>query len=694
MGSRLIAFLLSAFCASNLTALTLTVTAGGVTPPVVSATARRVDRAAPTRELQLPIGSATTLDLGEGTWEITPTSDKVWAAPLYVTATDAATLQLWPRATIGGTLAARNPASGEMIVTFAQSGAEPGPAGVTVCPFEKRQWSCSFPAGDLDLHFNLTGFATEFRWNVKAAAADPIALDFTPGSSVSGKVVLKGSELLQNAEVSLRPSNLESASGRIPRYTANPDARGFFQVRGLAAGDYVLRAAAGDLISESRKVQIIARTNAALREPVVLAKPGRLSVKITPPLDLDAKPWQVTMLMKREGGSNLDTVDRSLASADGTWSHQRVVPGEYIIGIQQQDGGEWADEEFTIGGGESRSFDIVLHPQQVSGTVKLGTRAIAATVRFGGENGPAFIADKDGRFRGVVPPIEKDEATLLVLSDTPDVKRTLVLKGERSPDGELQFEIVLPATTLVGRTINDDGSPERFAIVTLRSKDDRVFEQMFSKTDGSFQFEGFDAGLYSLQAEGYEKASDVIDVEARSEDASPTDLVLRREEQVRGRIFMNGAPIAGADVYTFPRDRKSAFLRTITSDAAGYFVATLPPGTSLYDVIVVPRGFYVTSARVTRDPTEGLRVEVGQNGGVLSVDAPDDQTMMLLGHAGGEFSVSWLAWKTEGVTVRENGRQRLTIPNLEPGPYSVCRKQTCRSVYVPPFATASVTLEE
>jgi hypothetical protein len=110
-------------------------------------------------------------------------------------------------------------------------------------------------------------------------------------------------------------------------------------------------------------------------------------------------------------------------------------------------------------------------------------------------------------------------------------------------------------------------------------------------------------------------------------------------------------------------------------------------------VIVVPRGFYVTSARVTRDPKEGLRVEVGQNGGVLSVDAPDDETMMLLGHAGGEFSVSWLAWKTEGVTVRENGRQRLTIPNLEPGPYSVCRNQTCRAVYVPPFATASVTLE-
>jgi hypothetical protein len=690
-GFRLISVLLTALCASAVTALTVTVTAPAAqTPTAITANARRIDGdIATTRELQLAIGGSTPVDLTEGTWEITTTDNRFWAAPLYVSGSDAATLRLWPRGAIGGTVGARSPASGDLVVHFAFGETK----GSVVCPVADRNWACSLPAGEMDLRFDLTGFATEFRWNVKVAdGSAPVALDFTPGSSVFGKVALTDSELLRTAEVSLTPSNLDDARGNVPHYTAKPDARGFFQVRGLAPGRYGIHAAAGNLISETRTVEIIAQTNAALKEPLVLAKPGRLSVKITPALDLEQKPWQVMLLFKKQGAANLDVISRSLALPDGTWSHQRVLPGDYSLVIQQEDGGEWKTEKLTIGR-EDRSLDIVLAKQQVSGKVTLGKRPIGAKVRFGGENGPGFIADEDGRFAGAIPPVEHDEATLLVTSDTPDIQRTLVMKGDRSPDGELQFDIALPATTLVGRTLNEDGSPERYAIVTLRSKDDRIFEQMFSKEDGSFQFEGFDAGMYALQAEAYEKASAVIYVEARGEDSSPTDLILRPEEQVRGRIFMKGAPVAGADVYAMPRDTKASLLPTVTSDATGRFVVTLPPRTGIYDVIVIPRGFYVTSARVTRDPKEGLRVEVDQNGGALSVDAPDDETMMLLGHAGGEYSLSWLAWKTEGVTVRENGRQRLTIPNLEPGPYSVCRKQTCRSVYVPPFATASVSLD-
>ncbi|HEV7765406.1 MAG TPA: hypothetical protein VGQ76_10420 [Thermoanaerobaculia bacterium] len=70
-------------------------------------------------------------------------------------------------------------------------------------------------------------------------------LDFTPGSSVFGKVELGGlpaSDLLRTAEVPVRRMNVDPARATTRRYTATPDARGFFQVRVLAPGDYALSA--------------------------------------------------------------------------------------------------------------------------------------------------------------------------------------------------------------------------------------------------------------------------------------------------------------------------------------------------------------------------------------------------------------------------------------------------------------------
>lgn len=684
-------------------ASTVTVTAIEIAQPPTSITvnARRVEGSNPAlRELQLQVGTATDVDLGEGTWEITTPLEDFWAAPVFVTGPEAVTLQLWPRGSIRGTTGTGTPASGDLMISFASSRPsddKTGPTGSTICPILAREWNCSLPASDLDLRFNLTGFATEFRWGVKITESVDIGkLDFTPGSSVFGKVELRdrtGTDQVRNAEVSVRPINVDRAARR---YTATPDARGFFQIRGLAPGDYALSAQWKELVTETRTVQIIAQTNASLKEPLVLAKPARVTVRISPPLDLQQKPWQVTLSARQHGRNVNDVIGTSRASMDGAWSHPRVLPGKYHLTIEQDGGGDWHNEELTLESDEGdHSIDVVLIAQQVRGRILLGERPIAAEIRFGGESGPALIADDDGRFQGAIPPLKDDEATLLVKSETPDVQRTLTLKGERSPDGELSFEITLPATTILGRTVNEDGSPEPSAIVSLRSKDDRLFEQMFSGEDGGFQFAGFEPGMYSLQADSFQKASAVVDVEARTENTSGTDLVLRPQEQIRGRITMRGMPIAGADVYAMPRDTKAAFLPTVTSDASGRFVVTLPPGTRMYDVVVIPRGFTITAARIMKDPKmPDLRVEVGQDGGSLTVDAPDDESMLLLISGGAEYSLAWLAMKTQSAVTKSDGRQRVTIPNLEPGPYSVCRNQKCAAAYVPRLASASITVAQ
>jgi hypothetical protein len=235
--------LLASLFAFHARASTVNVAVSGTghAPAAVSARARRVDGEAAPIDLRLPVGEPGNVDLGEGTWEISTTAAGLWAAPVYVTATQAVTLQLWPRGSITGKLGGKAPASGDLVVNFVPSQPsekQPGPAGMTVCAFVDRNWSCALPAGELDLRFSLTGFATEFRWAVKIGtdAAVPMGqLDFTPGSSISGKVQLrKGAnpEILRTAEVSLSPVNADPAIGNVRQYASRPDARGFFQVKG------------------------------------------------------------------------------------------------------------------------------------------------------------------------------------------------------------------------------------------------------------------------------------------------------------------------------------------------------------------------------------------------------------------------------------------------------------------------------
>ncbi|MFP5245444.1 MAG: hypothetical protein ACLGH0_02030, partial [Thermoanaerobaculia bacterium] len=166
----------------------------------------------------------------------------------------------------------------------------------------------------------------------------------------------------------------------------------------------------------------------------------------------------------------------------------------------------------------------------------------------------------------------------------------------------------------------------------------------------------------------------------------------RSNVNVRGDVMMGNVPVVGAYVLAVPRDVPVQTGPQATSDVRGRFALSLPPGTRTYDVVVVPRGFYVTLGRTTVDTKKILRAEVGQDGGSLTVDASADEHPRIR-HAGAEFSVPLLVQRAGGTVESSAKRQRLTIPNLEPGMYSVCGKAKCVSAYVPRFATASVSLQ-
>lgn len=250
-------------------------------PADIDARLRRVDAEEAVREIRLRGGAATNVDLPGGTWEITTASDDVWTAPVYAAATDVVTLQGWPRAEIAGTVGS-GPAAGDLALHFSNDVV----SGVSTCELKERKWRCSMPAGSFDLRFSLAGHANEFRWGV-AIPADLKEIDFTAGSALSGFV-----EGARNVEVIV--------AQQAKTFKARPNARGFFQVKGLAPGQYTVRATAKELVSEMRTIQIIGHTNASLKDPLVLAKPATLTLTLMPQLDPHNQPWQVELWRNRD----------------------------------------------------------------------------------------------------------------------------------------------------------------------------------------------------------------------------------------------------------------------------------------------------------------------------------------------------------------------------------------------------------
>lgn len=674
------------------------VAAGGLRlAETIRATVRRVDGdSASAKSVLLSPTSSTLLDLEPGTWEISADVPDTWADPAYSTAGQDVTLTLWPRATISGLLPDKLTSSEQLLVHFAPAG-ESGPSGRALCTTTARSWSCAIPSGAYDLRFTRSGYATEFRWDVKLAAGTATklgTLQFTPGSSVIGRVHVESRnarELLRKVEISLAPRGSNAHWGEKTRtYTSRPDERGFFQVRGLAPGEYDLHARSKDLVANAVRVQIVAGTNAELKEPLVLGPPLRVSVQLDPPLDPEQKPWRVRLL--RKFGDALDAVAMSSATQNGAWSAERLPPDDYLLVVSQQNGAEWKNEQITLRIGDAAlPVHVRLDAANIRGRVRLGERPIAAKVHFPDENGVPLIAGEDGRFEGPAPPQKDDHFRVLVTSETPAVKRSLVVPGDRSSSGELTLDIELPRAVIAGRTIKEDRSPEPHAIVTIQSEDDKTFEQMFSASDGVFQFEGFDPGVYFLYAEGDRTRSVQTRVEVDREGIQTTDLVLRREAMIRGRVTMRGMPVAGATVTAFARDVRPSDVHDVKSDAAGWFTLHVPAEATALDFIAFPRGFSVTGARLPNDPKKLLVVEVGQDGGSLTASVPKDYAAMLQ-YDGAEFSLAWVARQAGGIIEDVDAHYRITIPHLESGKYAICHGAKCVPVFVPPLGQAAVSL--
>jgi hypothetical protein len=298
-------------------------------------------------------------------------------------------------------------------------------------------------------------------------------------------------------------------------------------------------------------------------------------------------------------------------------------------------------------------------------------------------------SDGDGRFEGQIPADDKDERLILLQSDAPRLKRTIRVKFEREDGGGLHARITLPSTTLMGRVVNADRSPEPHAIITVSRDNPDVFEQTFGESDGSFQIAGFDPGTYKVTADGFQKTSKSQAVELRSDQTAEVELVLERYEHLQGRMTAGDGPVIAAELWALPRDAWGPTVPRATTDESGYFQMDLPPGTTTFDGIAIHPAFDIVIGRAVIQKDKQMHIHAQQIGGTLNVETGSDDALLLL-HNGGEFSAGWLA----GLVGGSVAPGRLTIPRLQPGQYSVCtaKDKKCASGYLAPHGTLTLTL--
>jgi hypothetical protein len=635
-----------------------------------------------------------SIELPEGNWEVSLRSPAHWSAPVAVTAGERVTIDLWPAGTLRGTLkSGQKPHEVEALRVHFTSALSDQAAGVVTgdapCSIEEDRWNCSVPAGRYDLRLIARGYAAEFRWDQSVVAGKETnlgALVLRPGASLMGFVTAgRGIEAaMKDVAVKVEPRAF-SPEGDRRSYTATVNARGFFQVTGIPSGEYVIHAATRGLRSEERPVTILENRSAELRAPLVLERPKRMFVSITPPQG----PWQIRLYRVAFDTSRLNDPVSGLTDDTGRWSTE-VVTGQYLLKVGLGESSTWRSTDVTVASSDV-AVDLTIATRRVSGTVRLGDVPLAdARLIFGGRYGPeqeTLVTDDKGRFAGDLPggdAVAEEPAkwTITIDADAPRVRRTLERSADRNDAGDLELDIVLPRTSVTGRVLNEDGSAEPQAIVTLRSPDGSL-EQSLANPDGSFDFFGFEPGTYRVSAAAFQRTSESRDVVATEAPGAGVEIVLRRDVVVRGKVQSRSTLGVDARLTALQRGVQSEFVPTTVTGAGGQFELILPPGTRVFDLILQAPGFALAAGRVAVEPKMFLTLTVDQKGGGLSLELPAAGDAVLR-HEGAEFPLRWLVTMAGGSIERRDGSDVATIPNVEAGEYTLCGGGTCRTGLVTP----------
>jgi hypothetical protein len=678
--------------------------------------------------LAVKVPGIVSVDVGENeTAYVTVDVPGFWSETQVVTRAmgPGLAIGLWPAVVVAGQLTSDGGAISKLRLEWQPSrsrGSDDPPRGQTSCDFEHQGFRCLIPAGDLDFSLRAEGYIPKYWWNEKLQTDNERhlgKLKFMPGASVSGMVDLAPKEGPKNSEISLSliPA---TDSGRFkddPRraLTASrtvPNKRGFFQFLGIAPGSYTLSATASGYASEELEIEVVARLEARLREPIVLRPPRSMTVTIDPSTDPWGRPWNLK-LARYTSDSDMTSytteVDRATVPTAGVWKSRPLPRAKYRLTIGRVPQGEWFSTDVELH--EDLAIQATIPLTKIRGTVRLGEKPVQGVVWFGGEHGEVSIpvaVREDGTFRTILPRPENDLwPEVDVVAKKPMIRRMLTdvsLKVEPGDEAAI-LDIRLPSRAIFGEVVDASGRAIPASVFAKYESGSDAVSQFDTDESGTFSWEGLEAGVLHLRAETSQASSEtstpVVLPEEESETAVYVRLVVKQDELLAGKVVSDLGSVAGARLAIQQRNAIPNLLLHMETDMTGQFLMHVRPGTATVDAVVSAPGFAARMITLdTQDAETVVRLE--RSGGMLVLDLPAQEARSNRIHlirGGLAWAPGHLAFALgEGMQNSAEDRVQLIIPKIEAADYSLCIdppiEANCVRGHLPPFGKLDLRVQK
>ena len=651
----------------------------------------------------------TKLALMAGVWTFQTKAAGWWASDTTLDVTHhtpKVDVKLWATAHISIDLPPDALASKELPVAVAHFRGTPTtaeshrvPDGVAVCLLgNPGRAMCEIPAGAVDVRLAIPSFAPQYNWNVQLRAGETVRLPFATsrGGSVVGYVRSEKGAPVTAARVELQTSRgtaIAPSSRRVgqpsdeqpehhpsKRLETGTNHRGFFQIVGVAPGDYRIVSTASEGLVAIETVAVDKDKEAALRDFLVLQPPYGLEVSVDPPTDPAGRPWTITLVRL----SPFQARTEHTVPSDGTTRLEEVGRGEYLIQLSAE-GQRWLSQTIEV---DAPPGPLFLRVPLVSlkGTVELGDRPLKATLTFGGRPSRAqsivLEADKNGAFEGSLPRAGK--WYVHVASEDPRVDRNIPNVEVVLDDSGRQAttSIRLHDGRLKGRVVDDTGS-EIAAIVRLTGGSAATeFNQVFTGADGRFDLRGLPLGPTVIEAHSSAGQSDAVTLAVSDTAPSEVTLVTRERIEYEGIVLSaaTGLPLPGAAVQAWPTDRLTTLSAPVISDAQGKFTLQVPAGTTAVAMLYRADGHAIGMGRAPLDKGRRLMLTAQGVGGTVIVELPASRekqgaasSVPVLIHGGAAFGLRGVSALTRTPSAAAPATEsRVILDGLSPGEYTVC----------------------
>jgi hypothetical protein len=205
------------------------------------------------------------------------------------------------------------------------------------CPVdETHRFSCELPAISADLSLGADGFIPRYRWGATIAAgktADVGTVELARGASVAGWAVAEEGAVAPGRCTARLVRLVAPGGGRIGLQIEETAAKaavqkgGFFQLRGVAPGSYLLAVEQpGFAAARAFPIEVWPGAETVIKQPLVMRRPLTLEFAIEPPLDWLGHPWRVRVVRFSDFSANPEREPRARRCASPPrWPARRAL---------------------------------------------------------------------------------------------------------------------------------------------------------------------------------------------------------------------------------------------------------------------------------------------------------------------------------------------------------------------------------